>query len=253
MEKFCLKWNDFQTTVSQSFGIFRKEEDFFDVTLVSDDQVQIKAHKLVISACSNFFKSILRSNPHSHPLIFMNGMSSVNLNFILDYIYHGEVQIYQEQLDSFLDAAQKLQIAGLLQEKNSNELIEEPFYKNEEESEITTDNKNVEEIDIDHGTYEIETPKNLIKANNKIKVNYSLDTQNQSNVDQKVKELLVRKDGGINGELECTVCGKIGTDIRNMRRHAETHIEGLSYSCNICDKSFRSKNSLGCHKSTYHR
>ena len=68
MDKFCLKWNDFQTTVSQSFGLLRQEKDFFDVTLVSDDQVQIPAHKLVLSACSSFFKTILKQNSHSHPL-----------------------------------------------------------------------------------------------------------------------------------------------------------------------------------------
>ena len=68
MEKFCLKWNDFQTTVSQSFGLFRREEDFFDVTLVSDDEVQMSAHKLVLSVCSTFFRSILRKNVHSNPL-----------------------------------------------------------------------------------------------------------------------------------------------------------------------------------------
>ena len=85
-----------------------------------------------------------------------------------------------------------------------------------------------------------------------MKVNYALDTQNQTEVDQKIKELLVRTDRG-NGELECTVCRKIGKDVRNMRRHAETHIEGLSYSCNICDKSFRSKNSLAVHITKYHK
>ena len=41
MEKFAIKWEDFQATVSQSFGLLRQEEDFFDVTLVSDDEVQI--------------------------------------------------------------------------------------------------------------------------------------------------------------------------------------------------------------------
>ena len=65
MEKFCLKWNDFQTTVSQSFGKLRQEKDFFDVTLVSDDEKQIQAHKLVFSSSSEFFKNILTQVNHS--------------------------------------------------------------------------------------------------------------------------------------------------------------------------------------------
>ena len=115
-EKFCLKWNDFQSTVSTSFKSLRQEEDFFDVTLVSDDEVQMSAHKIILSACSSFFKSILRKNPHQHPLIYLSGVNSANLAYILDYIYQGEVMLYQNNLDQFLDMAQKLKISGLNQE-----------------------------------------------------------------------------------------------------------------------------------------
>ena len=83
MEKFSLKWNDFQTSASQAFQLLRKEEDFFDVTLVSDDEVHLSAHKLVLSASSNFFKSILKKSSNSNPLIFMNGINSINLQFVL--------------------------------------------------------------------------------------------------------------------------------------------------------------------------
>ena len=113
-EKFSLKWNDFQTTVSNSFKIFRQEEDLFDVTLVSDDEVQMSAHKLILSACSSFFKSILKKNPHSSPLLYLSGVDSTNLGYILDYIYQGEVQLLQDHLNPFMDVAQKLKIEGLL-------------------------------------------------------------------------------------------------------------------------------------------
>ena len=63
-EKYSLKWNDFQATISGSLSLLQKEEDFFDVTLVSEDHTQIKAHKVVLSACSPFFKNILKKNPH---------------------------------------------------------------------------------------------------------------------------------------------------------------------------------------------
>ena len=121
MEKFCLKWNDFQSNISKSFGSLRQEQDFFDVTLVSDDQVQVSAHKLVLSACSSFFKTILKANPHSHPLLYLSGINSINLNYILDYVYHDEVQLYQENLEAFLDTAQKLDIEGLTSDLDSKE------------------------------------------------------------------------------------------------------------------------------------
>ena len=119
-EKFCLRWNDFQSIVTHSFQTLREEKDFYDVTLVSDDEVQIPAHKLVLSASSHFFKSILRRNSHSHPLLYLSGVDSQSLGFVLDYVYQGEVQIYQDDLNSFLDVAQKLKIEGLLSNGDTN-------------------------------------------------------------------------------------------------------------------------------------
>lgn len=112
-EKFSLKWNDFQSNVTRTFGLLRKEKEFFDVTLVSDDQHQVQAHKLVLSACSPYFKNILTQNQHSHPLLCLDGIQSEELQFVLDYIYQGEVQIFQELLDRFLHIAQKLSLEGL--------------------------------------------------------------------------------------------------------------------------------------------
>ena len=60
MEKFNLKWNDFQVNVSKSFGLFRNESYLHDVTLVSDDYKHIPAHKLVLSASSEYFRNILQ-------------------------------------------------------------------------------------------------------------------------------------------------------------------------------------------------
>ena len=93
MDKFSLQWNDFQTNVSKSFNVLRKEEEFFDVTLVSDDEQHIQAHKLILSASSELFKNILTKSNHSNPLIFLSGVTSTELNRIMDYIYQGEVQL----------------------------------------------------------------------------------------------------------------------------------------------------------------
>ena len=118
-EQFALTWNDFQERVSTSFKKLRIEKDLFDVTLISDDEEQILAHKLLLSACSSFFKSILKKSSNTtHPLIYLSGIDSRNLNMIVDYIYQGEVQIYQDQLDKFLEVAHRLKVEDLL---SSNE------------------------------------------------------------------------------------------------------------------------------------
>ena len=79
-EKFCLKWNDFQCNVTKSFSNLRKEADFYDATLISDDQKQMFAHKVVLSFSSEFFKNILKQNKHSQPLLCLDGINSNELN-----------------------------------------------------------------------------------------------------------------------------------------------------------------------------
>ena len=107
-ERFSLKWNDFHTNVSKSFGRLRDEDYLHDVTLVGDDHTQIPAHKLVLSACSEFFQEVFkRSNKvQSHTLLCLEGLSKQDLDNILKYMYNGEVNIYQEDLDRFLSVAQ---------------------------------------------------------------------------------------------------------------------------------------------------
>ena len=87
-DKFCLKWNDFNTNVSKSFGIFRNEDYLHDVTLVSDDQHQVTAHKLVLSASSDYFKNIFKNNKLSNLfLYFLNQWSAGKFHSCLSKFY----------------------------------------------------------------------------------------------------------------------------------------------------------------------
>jgi len=117
-EKFCLRWNDFETNISSAFRELRDDKDFFDVTLACDDE-QIQAHKVILSACSVFFRNILRRNPHQHPLLYMKGVKYTDLQSVLNFMYHGEVNVAQEELNSFLAVAEDLRVKGLTQ-NNSN-------------------------------------------------------------------------------------------------------------------------------------
>jgi len=119
-EKFCLRWNDFESNISIAFREIREEKDFFDCTL-SVGSRQIQAHKLILSACSPFFRSILRQNPHQHPLLYLKGVEFPDLQAVLNFMYHGEVNVAQEELNSFLSVAEDLQVKGLTQGQSSKE------------------------------------------------------------------------------------------------------------------------------------
>merc|ERR1719228_950741 len=73
---------------------------------------------LLFHHAAAFFRTILLNNPHNNPLLFLNGINSIILKLIIDYIYCGEAQLYHEQLDAFLEVAQKLKIEGLLSTNN---------------------------------------------------------------------------------------------------------------------------------------
>ena len=79
-----------------------------DVTLVSDDQTLFKAHKIVLSACSPVLKKIIDSNPSQHPLIYLRGVQSYEVESILQFIYLGKGRFYNERLGEFIKAAQEL-------------------------------------------------------------------------------------------------------------------------------------------------
>jgi len=117
-EKFCLRWNDFETNISVAFRELREEKDFFDVTLACDDS-QIQAHKVILSACSPFFRNVLRRNPHQHPLLYLKGVKYKELLSVLNFMYMGEVNVAQEELNSFLSVAEDLRVKGLTQ-NNAN-------------------------------------------------------------------------------------------------------------------------------------
>jgi len=113
-EKFCLRWNDFESNISSAFRELREDKDFFDVTLACEDE-QLQAHKVILSACSPFFRTVLRRNRHEHPLLYLKGVKYADLVSVLNFMYHGEVNVAQEELNSFLAIAEELKVKGLTQ------------------------------------------------------------------------------------------------------------------------------------------
>ena len=122
-EKLCLQWNDFNENVSSSFGKLRYDKEFTDVTLACEDGQQMEAHRLILTASSPVFFKILQKTKHPHPLIYFKGFHSHDLESILDFLYFGEANVDQENLDSFLAVAEELKLEGLAGQ-SSHDLLE---------------------------------------------------------------------------------------------------------------------------------
>ena len=119
-EKFYLKWKDFEENVCASYISMREDNEFSDVTLVCDGGRQIEAHKVILASSSPFFKQLLSKNKHSHPLVFMRGVNLDDLVAIVDFVYLGEANIYEENLESFLNIAEELSLKGLNRRDNDS-------------------------------------------------------------------------------------------------------------------------------------
>ena len=117
---FCLKWEDFIKNLGQTFSTLRCNNAFTDVTLVCMDG-QVEAHKLVLAASSPFFSNILLKNPHPHPLIYLKDIEITNLTLLLDFMYHGEVEVASDNMEAFLATARDLQVKGLVEKPTPEE------------------------------------------------------------------------------------------------------------------------------------
>ena len=109
----------FELRAKNAFRDLTHTQDYVDVPLVSEDNQQLKAHKVILSSGSGFFREILSSNPHPHPLIFMRGVDTASLTSILQLMYLGEVEVEEESLEKFINLAKEFSLEGI-QETGKN-------------------------------------------------------------------------------------------------------------------------------------
>merc|ERR1719350_845260 len=107
-----------------------------DVTLVSDDQTQFKAHQIVLRACSLVFKKIIDNNPNQHPLIYLRGIQSYEMESILQFMYLGEGKFYYERMGEFIKVAKELEVKEIskgVEIPNVEEVLTEETVMDDEE------------------------------------------------------------------------------------------------------------------------
>ncbi|XP_034233346.1 protein tramtrack, alpha isoform-like isoform X3 [Thrips palmi] len=111
-QRFCLRWNNHQSNMLSVFDQLLHDESFVDVTLAVDGQL-LRAHKMVLSACSPLFQALFIGHPDKHPIVILKDVPYNDMRCLLDFMYRGEVSVDQDRLTAFLKVAESLRIKGL--------------------------------------------------------------------------------------------------------------------------------------------
>ena len=267
-EKLCLQWNNYKENVNSAFGELRENKEFTDVTLVCEDGQQIEAHKVILASSSPFFEEILQKSKHPHPWIYLRGFQSKDFYSILDFLYFGEANVYQEDFDSFLAIAQEIKLKGLTGQTSSDLLEEREEIKHPEamprhsepakmSTELFPSSSKCKRDSTSSGNTLIKPSKELAILNRCSADLQALDEKVKSMMDKGQRMIPAGKQA--NGAPHqktssiCKMCGKEGL-VNQIRNHIEAHhLEGISLPCEHCDKTFSSRNSLEVHNSRFHK
>jgi len=124
-QEFCLKWNNHTTTILSVMDTLLEEESLVDVTLSADGQF-LRAHRVILSACSPYFRQLFKSHflQDKSPVIIMKDVEFDNLKCLVEYMYKGEANVPQHMLPSFIQTAESLQIRGLCDGASKQKLAE---------------------------------------------------------------------------------------------------------------------------------
>ena len=244
----CLQWKDFRDNVSSAFKELRDDKDFTDLTLACEDGQQVEAHKMVLIATSPFFQKLLKRNKHIHPLIYMRGVKSENLLAMMDFFYCGEANVFQDNLDSFLALADELQLKGLTKDQSE----ETDIPKN------TASSKTVENYPKPM-QFSQKVPKKPPHETSIVPIDQISTNVDLEELDRQVKSVMRVSENAAPGKGKmgkariCNVCGKEGQMALIMNHIENNHMTRLAIPCQLCSKTFPSRNALAQHKSKFHK
>jgi len=247
-ELFNLTWDAFQQSAKETFRSLVDEEDFMDVTLACDDDKQIKAHKVILSACSPFFKRILSKNPHPNPLLFISGVTYRDLKAILNFMYLGETNVEQNHLDSFMSACNIIKVRGLTEpesippKENSQTKAREPGVEIAPPKNVKNYPLEKPSISHDLSLMKNETENNYDSKFAVAKIEPLEEYSSPFESSSKFAE----------GRFWCSKCEFQTVTKSNLKRHDEMRHQGIKYACDGCDYKASSKDNLKRHSMSKH-
>ena len=266
-DNFKLTRPDHQTSLA---GSIQEETEFCDVTLACEDQ-QVRAHKVVLAASSPKLRNILLSNPHHHPLIYMNGVKFSVLENIVKFIYQGEVVIRSDQVNSFVDVAQDFQVKGLT--KTSGETQTRSDVSTSNRKDETKDTRNYQERQEEDNNSNIPSiqyfsdPLGVVEEEKEGEEDLqeeqvvrpelgNLNTEDivEDDVDGDNWTLPDGQDGdtGVEKNRICPHCQRGFLSPSLLEIHIRSHTKEKPFSCQLCSIAFSRNCNLVRHVKTVH-
>ena len=214
-QKYCLTWNSYSDHLRSMLKALMMNEDFSDVTLVTEDRQHIKANIFVLRACSPVFRDILKKEKGSSQIIFLRGVQYSEMESIIQFIYLGEATLSEERMKEFISVAKLLEIEELCNaefETKDESLQSDPVTSKDKMEEQT--------VVLDHKTkQENEERRDVVSTNSK---------------------------------FECEKCHKTYSGRGALHNHKKSTHEGALYACSHCDYQATRQEKLTVHIQSRH-
>ena len=246
--------------------------EFQDVTLVSDDQQFIKAHKVILGVSSEYFRNILTLQTHQQPFIILKGITKDILECIVAFMYLGEASLPQHRVDSFVEAAKFLKIKGLIEEQENDikevtdDDVNTPKGDNgdvdrQKSQETLNEDEDSNDSDIDNEKFQ---ELLLAKQNEPIEINLEdeedtircgptvvMEDDNVELVDVEDQDDVEDPDPEVETHF-CDKCDFESTESEEYARHMKTeHVNDIS--CRECPYYAKDRQSLKDHMMITHK
>ena len=262
-EVFTFSRDDFNEKCQKAYKDLWLDTDLADVTLAAEDGGLLRAHKVLLASCSPLFRRLLQKNPNEHPMLYLMGVQSAQLEQVLSFIYLGKCDLAQDQLPALMATGKLLQVDGLSEdfeeienplalvglnmkrsdsvEQGSKDVQLRDHKFNEEFLEVIENNSIVCNFHSgEDGISEIQVPQLRNQKEPRYDDNYAIKKTYQ-------EEALARNIKNSSEDLACDQCDYDAGSFANLRQHKQNVHEGLKYDCTSCDFKTGDKGNLKKH------
>eukprot|EP00092_Neocalanus_flemingeri_P009466 GFUD01010186.1.p1 GENE.GFUD01010186.1~~GFUD01010186.1.p1 ORF type:complete len:284 (-),score=69.96 GFUD01010186.1:87-938(-) len=234
----ALSCKEFTTNASNTVRNLYSDQHFIDVTIACDDEQIIKAHKVILSSSSSFFRHVLVENPHEHPLICLTGVKFDQMQQIIEFIYLGEVRIAEEEVNSFIELGRELEIGGIIDQQ----------FEQDTSMEVEVPEKNIASSIADSDSCDPLQVKEIIPLDDVKAEDFPIvDIKEEFDEDLEAPKVL-RKER----KFGCNKCDFTSVHYASVRKHKISKHEGIKYQCDKCEKRFTDSSTLLRHKKSIH-